>query len=76
MQSAFLCFLLYQFCGLLDDKFSTAPVPSQFVARNMTLTVQEIVRALSYLFTFLCGMNCLGMTGASGQLLLLLLCPS
>lgn len=63
LQSAFLCFLLFRLTSVLDDKLGAAPLPSQFVARNITLTVQEIVRAMAYLFTFLCGMNCLGMTG-------------
>ena len=75
MQSAVLCFLLFQLSDALDTKFSAALMPSQFVARNITLTVQEIVKALSYLFTFLCGMNCVGMTGTCpGALLAARLC--
>ena len=62
-QSALLCFLLFQLSDTIDSSFAAKQAPTQFVARNITLTVQEIVRAVSYLFTFICGMNCLGMTG-------------
>ena len=68
LQAGFLCYLLYLFSSRLDGYFDSQQVPSQFTARNITLTVQTIVRAVSYLFTFICGVNTLGLTGAPGKL--------
>ena len=63
LQAGFLCYLLYLLTTQLDGYFDKQGIPSQFVARNISVTVQTIVRAVAYLFTFICGLNTVGLTG-------------
>ncbi|KAK9793730.1 hypothetical protein WJX73_003408 [Symbiochloris irregularis] len=69
-QAGALCFVLYLFTTRLDGTFENAQLPSNFTARNITLTVQTIVRAVSYLFTFIAGVNTVGLLGLTVQLVL------
>ena len=66
-QAGVLCLLLYLLSTRLDSFFETQQLPSNFTARNITLTVRTIVQAVSYLFTFICGVNTLGLTGESAE---------
>ena len=63
LQAGVLTFLLYLLSTRLDGFFDQQEIPSQLTARNITLTVQTIVRAVTYLFTFICGVNTIGLTG-------------
>ena len=58
-----ICFFLFQLCGLVDGYFARQELPEQYTAHNITVTLRTVIRGLSYLMTFLFGVNCVGLSG-------------
>ena len=70
LQSGVLTVGLFFFTGKVDALILSTPLPQQYTAHNIAITVRTIIRGFCYLFTFVFGMNFLGLSGLTVKLLI------
>ncbi|KAK9840145.1 hypothetical protein WJX74_004163 [Apatococcus lobatus] len=68
LQAAGLCWLLFQACQGVDAYFAKQALSDQRTIHNITVAMRTIVSGMTYLGTFICGANALGLTGLAIQL--------
>lgn len=69
LQSAAFTAGLFIFTTKVDALLLKTPIPEQYTAHNIAITVRTIIRGFCYLFTFIFGMNCIGLTGLTIKLI-------
>ncbi|KEH38666.1 hypothetical protein MtrunA17_Chr2g0316751 [Medicago truncatula] len=62
--------ILYKFATIIEAGLSRQTISDDFSARQITITVRTIINGLTYLATFIFGLNSLGLLLYSGQLAL------
>ncbi|KAI5411794.1 uncharacterized protein LOC127086282 [Lathyrus oleraceus] len=62
--------ILYKFTTIIEAGLSRQPLSEDFSARQITITVRTIINGLTYLATFIFGLNSVGLFLYSGQLAL------
>lgn len=62
--------ILYKFTTIIEAGLSRQPLSDDFSARQITITVRTIINGLTYLATFIFGLNSVGLFLYSGQLAL------
>ena len=70
VQSGVLGLGLFIFTKKLDTLILSSPLPEQYTAHNIAITVRTIIRGFFYLFTFVFGMNFLGLSGLTIKLMI------
>ena len=70
LQSGVLTVGLFIFTKKLDTLILSSPLPEQYTAHNIAITVRTIIRGFFYLFTFVFGMNFLGLSGLTIKLMI------
>lgn len=63
IQAGVVAFVLWQLATRIDGYFGAQEMPSQYTARNITITLRTIVTGLSYLATFIFSFNSVGLMG-------------
>eukprot|EP00210_Caulerpa_lentillifera_P001931 g1856.t1 len=69
IQSAAFTTGLFIFTTKVDALLLNTPIPEQYTAHNIAITVRTIIRGFCYLFTFIFAMNCVGLSGLTIKLL-------
>ena len=67
-QAGTICFGFYLLSRFVDDYFVHQELPDQYIARNVTLLIQSVVRGLVYLVTFIFGANATGLAALAVQM--------
>lgn len=62
--------ILYKFATIIEAGLSRQTISEDFSARQITITVRTIINGLTYLATFIFGLNSVGLFLYSGQLVL------
>lgn len=60
--------ILYRFASTIEAALNRQSISDDFSARQITITVRTIINGLTYLATFIFGLNSLGLFLYSGQL--------
>ncbi|XP_045801296.1 uncharacterized protein LOC123895124 [Trifolium pratense] len=70
ISAGIISLILYKFATIIEAGLSRQTISDDFSARQITITVRTIINGLTYLATFIFGLNSLGLLLYSGQLAL------
>lgn len=70
LQSGAIAAGLFFFTLKVDQVLLSTPLPEQYTAHNIAVTVRTIIRGFCYLFTFIFAMNFLGLSGLTIKLMI------
>jgi hypothetical protein len=70
ISAGIISLILYKFATIIEAGLSRQTISDDFSARQITITVRTIINGLTYLATFIFGLNSIGLFLYSGQLAL------